>query len=261
MLNNEKAIEMYEAIRDSNQKRVFEHWHASSIAECPRTQYFKRLGVPSLREVSGAKVIRWQAGHHLETAIRPIIEAVYGATGSNERMTSEGLDLTGEFDNIVLKDNRLVEIKSVHDFAFIERDGVLSLKEQVGTRKTRTGKEFKVYEPKNSPYLNHELQNHAYVLLLRELGKEVTHIDYVYISLSGRLVVYTTEVDERKLKNVKTRLEVLNNAWKTQTPPECICTPEHPLWDSTMQWCDYQERDDNGNVVSCCNLNLLEGMK
>jgi CRISPR/Cas system-associated exonuclease Cas4 (RecB family) len=248
MINVDKSIAMYQAIADSNEERVFEMWHASSIANCPRNHYFKRLGIPALTKATGAKVLRWQAGHHFETAIRPIIASVYGETGTNERMTSKKLQLTGEFDNFVVKDNRLVEIKTVHDFAFIERDGQISLKEQVGTYPNGNKK----WEAKTTPYLNHELQNHAYVLLLKEKGVEITHIDYVYISLSGRLVVYTTEVQESLLENVRRRLEALNTAWETKTPPDCICKEGHPLWDTTMRWCEYQTEND------CCNLKLME---
>jgi CRISPR/Cas system-associated exonuclease Cas4 (RecB family) len=216
---------------------------------CPRAHYFKRLAVPELTEVSGAKVIRWQAGHHLETAIRPIIEKVYGKSGSNERMTSEKLQLTGEFDNLILHDNRLVEIKSVSDFAFITRDGKTTLKQATGNL-NKWGKPE--YEPKLTPYLGHELQNHAYVLLLQEKGITVTHIDYVYISLSGRLVVYSTKVDPRHTSNVINRLTALNKAWETKEPPVCICTESHPLYDSVMRWCPYKTETD------CCSLKLVE---
>jgi hypothetical protein len=257
MINNDKSIQLYQAVLDGNEERIFKAWHASSLAMCPRAHFFKRKGVEGLRKPSGAKVIRWNAGHHLETAIRPIIEAVYGETGSNERMYSKRLDLTGEFDNLVVSNNKLVEIKSVHDFAFKEKDGVLGLKKQVGTYPNGNKK----WDISPDPYLGHEIQNHAYVELLKDMGVEVSGIDYVYISLSGRLVVYSTEVQEKITKNVLNRLEVLNKAWETDTPPECICVDTHPLWESTMQWCDYQQRDDSDKIVSCCSVKLLKEAK
>jgi len=251
-LNNEKSIQLYQAIAESNEDRVFKLWHASSMSMCPRAHYFKRMAVPSLSKPTGAKVIRWGAGHHLETAIRPHIEAVYGKTASNDRMTSEKLSLTGEFDNLVVSDSRLVEIKSVSDFAFIQRNGITSLKEATGGI-NKWGKAD--YKAKDTPYLGHEIQNHAYVLLLKEKGIAVKNIDYVYISLSGRIVVYSTEVQPTIMRNVKARLEALNQAWETKTPPPCICTPEHPLYDSVMQWCDYKEEG------RCCSLELLNKEK
>lgn len=248
-LNKTKVVELYRAIAESNEDRIFKMWHASSISMCLRAHYFKRLAVPELTEVSGAKVIRWSAGHHLETAIRPQIEAVYGKTKANDRMTSDKLQLTGEFDNLILEDSRLVEIKSVSDFAFISRDNNVTLKQATGNLNRWNKPE---YEPKLTPYLGHELQNHAYVLLLKENGVEVTNIDYVYISLSGRIVVYSTEVQQSLIDNVTKRLEALNKAWKTKTPPPCICVESHPLYDSVMRWCPYKTESD------CCSEGLIK---
>lgn len=229
-----------------------EHWHASSIGECPRTQYFKRLGVPFQSVPSGAKILRWSAGHNIEQAIRPHIEKLYKGIGSNERMTSEALDLTGEFDNYSEEEATLVEIKSVSDFAFLERNGMLGLKEQIGSMPNGN----KRWGLKNSPYLHHEWQQHAYMLLLRELGKPLFNIHYVYISLNGRIVGYKTEVQDSILNDVTARLALLNRAWQTQTPPECICNDTiHPMYDGVMQWCDYRQGNE------CCSLELLNNIE
>lgn len=251
-MNNDRSIALYQSIKAGNERRVFSHWHASSISDCPRAHYFKRLGIKPLQEPSAALIIRWGAGHLLEQMIRPHVEAVYGKAASNDRMTSKELDLTGEFDNLILQGNRLVEIKSVHDMAFIERDGKTYLKEQTGTKQWGQ-KTVKTWGAKETPYLHHELQNHSYVLLLKEQGVEVEGIDYVYISLSGRIVVYSTEVQQKMLDNVTARLNVLNEAWKTQTPPDCMChLTEHPLYDSVLRYCDYRTED------GCCSLELLK---
>lgn len=255
MIDNTKSIDLYKSIKASNTQRIFHHWHASSIAECPRSHYYKRLGIKGLNDPTAAKVIRWGAGHLLEEMIRPHIEAVYGNTASNARYTDKTLDLTGEFDNLVLADNRLVEIKSVHDMAFIERGDILGLKEKTGTQTSRTGKETNTWGIKKSPYLHHELQNHAYVLLLQDQGITITGIDYVYISLSGRICVYSTAVQPELLKNVTDRLSMLNQAWQTKTPPPCICTPDHPLYDGVMRWCDYKTE------TTCCSLKLLDTLE
>lgn len=229
-----------------------EHWHASSLAACPRNQYFNRLGVPYVSKPSGAKILRWSAGHNIEQAIRPHIEKLYKGIGSNERMTSEALDLTGEFDNYSEEMATLVEIKSVSDFAFLERNGVTGLKEQVGTMPNGN----KRWGLKNKPYLHHEWQQHAYNLLLRELGKPLFNIDYVYISLNGRIVGYKTEVQDQILADVTNRLNLLNEAWKTQTPPACICNDtENEMYAGVLQWCDYREGSD------CCSLELLNNHK
>ena len=255
MINNEKSIEIYQSIKNSDKPRVFEHWHASSIADCPRTHYFKRLGIPPVEQPSSAKMLRWKAGHLMEEAIREHIKNVYGETESNKRFTSKKMDLTGEFDNLVLAGNKLVEIKSIHDNAFIERDGITYLKENLGKQVAKTGRETNKWGAKERPYLHHELQNHAYVLLLAENGIEVDSIDYVYLSLSGRVVVYSTKVDTQLINNVKTRLRALQIAWKAQIPPDCICDSKHPLYAGVMQYCNYKTE------TGCCSLKLLEDKK
>lgn len=248
MVNSIRSGALYDAISAANEERVFEHWHASSISECPRSHYLKRLGQKRLQVPTGAKIMRWQSGHSVEEVIRPYIEQVYGKTESNVRLTSKELDLTGEYDNLTIKDKRLIEIKSVHDLAFIDKDGVTGLKEETGELGPRGGKGWRV---KPTPYLHHELQQHAYVLLLAEQGIEVANIDYVYVSLSGRIVVYSTKTDPELTAAVKRRLAVLNEAWRTKTPPPCICKDyDNPLYASTLQWCDY--RDDTKGV--CCEI-------
>jgi hypothetical protein len=255
MIDRQKTIQLYQSILDGNDERVFKHWHASSIAMCPRNQFYKRKGIKGLNKPSAAKVIRWSAGHHLETAIRDHVANVWGATISNERLTSKEWDLTGEFDNKTVSDNRLIEIKSVHDMAFIERSGEASLKERIGYKTLANGKEQAVYEPKTEPYLAHQLQNHAYVILLAEQGIEVKNIDYVYLALGGRLCVYTTEVSPEYLDNVKQRLMMLKKAQKTNTPPPCMChMKEHPLYESTLVFCDYKNQETD----ECCSLSLLK---
>lgn len=255
IMNKDKVIELYQAIQNSNKERVYEHWHASSLAECPRTQYFKRLGIKPLTKPSAAKVLRWKSGHLMEEAIRPIVEEVYGKTVSNQRFTSVKLDLTGEFDNFVLVGNRLVEIKTVHDMAFIDRNGSTYLKENLGKTTQSTGRVITNWGAKEKPYMHHEIQNHGYVLLLAEEGIQVEGIDYVYISLSGRLCVYSTEVQQELINNAEARLRALDKAWKTKTPPACICDSKHPLYAGVMQWCDYKTE------YGCCSLSLLETIK
>lgn len=248
MPNSLRSGALYDAIAADNEQRDFKHWHASSIAECPRAHYMKRLGIPRKQVPTGAKILRWQAGHNIEEAIRPYVEQVYGKTESNVRLTSIELDLTGEYDNLTIKDSRLIEIKSVHDLAFVDKDGVTGLKEDTGEVGPRGGKQWRV---KASPYLHHELQQHCYVLLLQEEGTEVTNIDYVYISLSGRVVVYSTKVQPELLEACQRRLKQLREAWETKTPPPCICKDyDNPLYDGVLKWCDY--RDDTKGT--CCEL-------
>lgn len=245
------SIKLYQSVKEGRNDHPYDHWHASSISQCPRAHYFLRLGVEptGMTEPSGAKILRWEAGHHMEHAIREHVRKQYPDLVSNERFTSTALDLTGELDNYTPKAKRIVEIKTVHDYAFIERDGEVYLKEHDGHSENGRNK----WKPKLEPYLHHELQEHSYYLLLKEVGMEVDEIEYVYLSLSGRIVTYRTPVRKDRLANVKKRLEVLNQAWKTQTPPDCICgDTDHPLYGPVMQYCDFKQED------TCCSLSLIK---
>ena len=230
------ASSLYEAIKLDYQPRVFEHWHASSIADCPRAHYFKRLGITPTSIPGAGKMLRWKAGHLMEEAIRPYLEAVIPDIQSNVRLISKKLDLTGEYDNYSPENKTIYEIKSVHDFAFIYRkkdDPRFHLRDQ-------------------QPYLNHQYQNHCYVLLLNESGEEVEFITYIYITLDGRIATYKTEVNKALAGHVRKRLALLTRAWKAQTPPDCLCNnKDHPLYKSTMQYCDYRGEE-------CCDIKLIE---
>jgi hypothetical protein len=220
------AVAIYQSIHEANEPRVFKHSHASSIADCPRAHYFKRQGVKPVTTPTAAKMLRWQAGHIIEEVLRPHLLKLYPDLKSNIRMTSEDLDLTGEYDNYSHKERMIIEIKSVHNNApyYLEKEG---------------------------PYLSHEYQNHAYVLLLAEALMEVKKITYIYVTLDGRILTFLRPVQEKILMNVKKRLKLLKEASEDNTPA-CICDPDHPLWKSTMQWCDYRDGQD------CCDLSLLK---
>lgn len=235
-MKDELTEALYKSIQASNEIRVFERWHSSSMAMCPRAHYFMRLGIPDQNYVGAGKMLRWQAGHIIEEVIRPHLEGLYDDLESNIRLESDIMDLTGEYDNYSEKAETIIEVKSVHDMAFKYR--------------RKADKRFDLRDSK--PYLNHELQNHCYVKLLQEKGKPVSSIIYVYITLDGRIATYKTPVQQDLLDNVDVRLRVLNAAWADQEPPECICNDSHPLWKSTMQYCNYRVKDDE-----CCSLKLL----
>lgn len=230
MINRDLSVKLYQSISDDNEVREFKNWHASSMAECPRAHYFKRMGVKPLNDPGAGKMLRWKAGHIIEEVIRPYLLKEYPDLQSNVRLTSDKLDLTGEYDNYSPKEKTIFEIKSVHVFApnKIEASG--------------------------KPYINHEYQNHAYKLLMEEQGQEVDHITYIYIALDGRIVVIDSDIQEDILDNLKKRLEVLKRAMEGVMPP-CFCKESHPLWKSCMQYCDF--KTDSG----CCSEKLLGEVK
>lgn len=255
-LNKEAVISIYQSIAAANEERNYEYFHASSIYICPRAHIFKRLGVKSLTRASGAKVIRWGAGHQLEEELRPHVDKVWGGTTANIRLTSKKLDFTGEYDNFTKDGHTLIEVKSVSDWAFYK--GPLTtetvLKKAIIGQKNKWGKP--AFEPMNEPYLHHQLQNHGYVALIEEQKLKPRNIDYVYASLSGLLCVYHTEVNPIYLKWVKDRLALLKTALATKTLPDCLCdNTESPLYSCSYQWCDYKTNK------GCCDESLLENVK
>lgn len=251
MINEQTSVKLYQSFADSDKRRKMERWHASSLSQCLRSQYLSRQGVePTGNIPSSAKLLRFKAGHLMEEVIRPHVGKLFTNVTPNMRVTSEKLDLTGEMDNLALEEGTIIEIKTVHDYAFKEKDGVTGLKEQIGVHKNGN----KAWGIKQDPYLHHQIQNHAYVLLLAEQGVVIEKIQYVYMSLSGRIVVYDTEVQDDLLDNVRGRLDKLNRAWEDRVPPECVCmkdgeyNEQHPLWGGVLQFCDYQT--ENG----CCEI-------
>jgi hypothetical protein len=224
--------EIYQIIADSNERRVYKHWHASSIGDCPKAHYLKRIGQPPIVVPSAAKILRWDVGHKIEETIRPHLQKIYPNMISNQRMLeTKEYDLTGEFDNYNPDTKELMEIKSVHP------RGIDHLNRE------------------NKPHLHYVLQNHAYALMMDEVdGIKVEKISFLYIGLDGRLKAFTIKVQKQYLDNVKKRLSVLNKAWEKQKAPNCICRKDgnwnknHPLWGPSMKWCDYRDEENN----KCC---------
>lgn len=231
-------VNLYNSIRDADERRVYTSWNASSISACPRAQYFSRLGVEPLQELTGAKIMRFKAGNILEDYIRPHLKLQFPKLKSNIRLTSETLDLTGEYDNYDPDSKSLIEIKSVHVFAprHLEKEG---------------------------QYYHHEYQQHAYKLLLEENEQEVQNIYYVYIALDGQILTFKTEPSQEIEDNVLKRLSLLNEAWEKKEPPMCLCHDDtHPLFKGVMRYCDYRSIDVSDKAdANCCDIKLIETIK
>ena len=239
-MKDDLAVALYEQIRLDDEPRVFEAWHYSSLAECPRAQYFKRLGVKPVSKPGAGKMLRWKAGHLIEEVVRPYLEKLYPDLTSNIRMSDEDDDATGEYDNYSEEEATIIEIKSVNGRAF----------------RYRKVSEHRHNLRDDQPYPNHMLQNHGYVRQLRKRGKPVEFIHFVYISLDGLICTYKVPVSTTYLNDVAERLKTLNKAWADQIPPECLCNDtKHKYYKSTMQYCDFSQGSE------CCSLNLLNNNK
>jgi hypothetical protein len=243
-------IKLYNAINESDKPREVNHWHASSIAKCPRALYFERKGIPGLKEneAGGGKKLRWRAGHAIEATIRPELEKIYPKLLTNVRFTNEELDLTGEFDGYDPESRTLISVKSVHDFAMKTINGDTGLKENTGKTNARGNI---VWALKKEPYIHHQWQEHAYVLLMQPGTWEVGQITYVYITLGGLIDTYTTPVIDEILKRVSDKVTYLNEAWSAQIPPVCLCYEGLEMYQVTDQYCAYR------TASGCCDEKLL----
>lgn len=255
---------LYEAIDTRDRPRYIKHWHASSLAKCPRALFLERLGVPELAEnrPKAGKKLRWRAGHAIEATIRPELQKVFPSMVANVRFFNEGLDLTGEFDGYDPVTKALISVKSVHDFAMITRQGRTGLKERLGTN----AKGQATWKIKEDPYIHHEWQEHSYVTMMRDPKTvrvddgnafalpewPVDEILYVYITLGGLIDTFRTPVRPELLKRVVDKLKYLNKCWAAQELPLCLCRPGQEMFDETNQWCGYRTKD------GCCADKLME---
>lgn len=230
---NDLTAQLYGEITKANQPRAFKQWHASSIAKCPKYQYLARQGVPYTNVATGAKMLRWQVGHSVEATIRGYLEKIFPRMISNLRMFDAGLDLTGEIDAYAPDSRTLISVKSVHPNAV----------------RYKKVSETRHHLRDDKPYIHHEWQEHAYTPLLAKLDMEVDNIVYLYISLSGLLVPYSTPVKPGITQAVLERLNVLNTSWAAQTAPDCVCKEGQPMYKETNQYCDYK------NAMGCCDEN------
>lgn len=250
------TAKLYQAINEADKPREIKHWHASSIAKCPRALYFERKGVPGLpeNEPGGGKKLRWRGGHAVEAAIRPELEKIYPGLQTNIRMTNPKIDLTGEFDGYDPVSETLISVKSTHDFAFISREGRTGLKKDTGERNARGNK---IYTFNENPYISHEWQEASYVILSDNENFEIKEIVYIYITLGGLIDTFRTPVKPEIVKRVSDKLEYLNKCWADSTLPICLCQPGKEMFDVTDQYCDY--RTDILGV--CCSPKLVEALK
>lgn len=271
---SELTAKLYEVINEQDQPREIKHWHASSIAKCPRALYYERLGVPTLNEPGGGKKLRWRGGHAVESAIRPTLETIYPNLLTNIRFTNEELDLTGEFDGYDPDSKSLISVKSTHDFAFTSVDGKMYLKEKKGMKQGRNGREVTDWGRKENPYTHHEWQEASYVLLMN--CESITKIDspqytkdelpapanwpveniiYVYITLGGLIDTFRTPVKPEIVKRVQDKLQYLTACYRDSTLPICLCQPGKEMYDVTDQYCNYKTDND------CCSPQLIERLK
>lgn len=264
-MNRDLTVALYQAVNDAPADERSNLWHASSIAKCPRSLYLGRQGVPGLEdnEPGAGKKLRWAAGHAIEATIRPYLLANFPGAATNLRFTNERLALTGEFDGYDRATRQLFSVKSVHDYAFITKDGQSGLKEAIGNKVSpRTGREVVEWGLKSDPYIHHLWQEHAYSLLLAQpdtllddatgtstINPEdypVQWLTFIYITLGGQMACYTTEVDKSILSRLERKVAYLNESWGTQTAPLCLCQPDKEMYRVTDQYCPYKTAE------GCC---------
>lgn len=260
---NDLSIAIYQSILKARQEREIKCWHASSLAMCPRAQFFARKGVKPLQEITAAKELRFKVGDKVEDVIRPYIKELFPDAVSNVRFFNKTLDLSGEVDNYSPKLKTIIEVKSVHPAAV----------------RYRRVDESRNHLRNDSHYTHHEYQQRAYKLLMEhpdteikgedgnykplEAPLEVEGVVYLYISLAGLLVPYLQKMEHSPIDDdIIKRITMLNLAMKHDTPPECLCGQGGDLYNGSMQYCPYRttKPDKNNHDPNCCSLHLLDNL-
>lgn len=260
---NDLSIAIYQSILKARQEREIKCWHASSLAMCPRAQFFARKGVKPLQEITAAKELRFKVGDKVEDVIRPYIKELFPDAVSNVRFFNKTLDLSGEIDNYSPQLKTIIEVKSVHPAAV----------------RYRRVDESRNHLRNDRHYTHHEYQQRVYKLLMEhpdteikgedgnykplEAPLEVEGVVYLYISLAGLLVPYLQKMTPSPIDDdIKKRLAILNLAMTHDTPPDCLCHMDGDLYNGSMQYCPYRttKPDKNNHDPNCCSLSLLKNL-
>lgn len=225
---NDLVFSLYDKIKELDEPRENTLPSGSMIAKCPREQYFTLTGKEPINKLTAAKLLRFKVGHGIEDEVRPYLKELYSNMKFNERLMSEDMNFTGEYDCYDPDSKLLLDVKSVHPFA------------------------FKYLEKDPKIHLHYQYQLHAYRLLLEEHGNEVDKLGVLYVSLDGRLMYLEQEPDEAITKNVKKRIQLITEALEKDEPPECIClNKDHPLYKGQMRFCVFYNSQDK----VCCEVN------
>lgn len=186
-------------------------WHASSLGNCLRGQYYQRLGVEPDKEIDERTLRVFQCGNMFEDWVVDLVKGKFDSVETQVRVEDKNLDVSGYAD-IVIGHNggkKVYEIKSKHSKAFwwMQKSG--------------------------NPMRQHEYQVWLYLKLLG-----ISEGAIVYLSKDDLAILeYPVSVNDKELEGeVMERINLLNKAWKEKNPL-ILPLPADKSWQAN--YCNY----------------------
>ena len=232
-------------VEDSREEKVYESWRASSIGGCPRSHFYRRLGIKPTTPPNKTSLRKFAVGDTFHKLIQDVATAqqLGKEVGSyavevEQEVYDKELDLGGRYDLLVHKDGKriLFDIKTVHSQAFwrLEKSG--------GTVKDQWPHYWK--------------QLGAYMLMLKNAG---TPVDEGRILLVSKDDLVTKEVSylltPELEQSVRDEVGMLNDHWEKQSLLPCTCEG----W--KREYCSYGVDTGTKKVVECCPEELYDNFK
>lgn len=239
-LQQDKVFSLVGLINDhikSKEKKEFDSWRASQIGRCPRSHFYKRLGIESVKEQTDRLGRVFSVGDIFHEWIQDLVtaddqpEGISGPHGTIYRplveheMFDKELDLGGRCDIILRDDNTgktiLFDIKTVHSNKFTH------------------------IADEESPDWHYQMQLAAYMTLMKRAGTPVDEGRILYVSKDDlRTLELTYHLTPEKEKAVLDEVGLLNKHWKDKTLPDCTCgTDPRTDWQLKAGYCDYADLD------------------
>lgn len=261
---------------DAQPEKEYTSWRASSIGNCLRQHFYRRLGVkPTIQKTDGT-LRKFKAGDLFHDFIQGItiqeVEKQGGVAVKEVELYDKELDLGGRYDLMIELENRRVlkDIKSQNSRMFHKLRYQVTKKlgkkfEESSTEERQRAMQEVVWEK----YPHWVMQIAAYMVLLKRAGTPVDEGVIVRVSkddLSLAEIHYplTEELENRVLEE----LTILNKHWKAKTLPPCTCGKS----DWGTMYCEYGDpkseayvevTPDSGKtykrkqVTKCCAEKLL----
>ena len=116
------AIDAYLKARSEEKRNYGEYWSASSAGYCMRLNIMRRLGVPRVPELedNATQTRIFEAGHIFHEFLQRITKDAGLSIASEVELQDENLMIRGHFDDLILKDGKLLlyDYKTAHSASF-----------------------------------------------------------------------------------------------------------------------------------------------
>lgn len=262
-----------ETVKKNQKDKEYASWRASSIGSCPRSHFYKRLGVKQTTPPNFISQRKFEVGNIFHEWIQDVYfssldkektkeitsqwKHLLAGMGAEQEIEDEELDLAGRYDMLVVEGGKriLYDIKTIHSQAFwrLEKSGG-SVKDQ---------------------WPHYWMQLGAYMLILKRQGNPVDVGRIILVSkddLVTKEVSYflTPELEKAVLDEVA----MLNKHWEDKTLPECTCHETKDKW--AVGFCPFADPDSEGYIeitpasgkvykkkqyLKCCDESLFTNHK